>query len=381
MLLQSNKLKCVIFLFIMLMKKSFLIAILLFFCASIMAQAPKYSNEFLSIGVGARALGMSNAHVTSVNDVTSGYWNPAGLVHIKKDFQVGLMHAEYFAGIAKYDYGAFASKIDSSSAFAFSVIRFGVDDIPNTTELIDANGNINYDRIKSFSTADYAFLLSYARKAKIKGLNYGGNVKVIYRHVGEFANAIGFGIDAGAQYYYKGWQFGAMARDVTSTFNAWSYSLSTDVIEVFEATNNEIPENALEITLPKLILGAAKSIKISEKFNILSEANFDMSFDGKRNVLIKGDPLSIDPHLGIELGYNDLIFVRGGIGNFQEVTDVYLNEEFSYQINFGLGVKFRGVAIDYALSDIGDQSVALYSNIFSLRFDINKQTKTKTRFE
>ena len=40
--------------------------------------APKYSNEFLSIGVGASALGMSNSVVAGVDDVSSGYWNPVG---------------------------------------------------------------------------------------------------------------------------------------------------------------------------------------------------------------------------------------------------------------------------------------------------------------
>ena len=43
----------------------------------------KYSNEFLNIGVDASALGMSNAVVASSNDVNSGYWNPAGLVHLE----------------------------------------------------------------------------------------------------------------------------------------------------------------------------------------------------------------------------------------------------------------------------------------------------------
>ena len=168
---------------------------------------------------------MSNAYVSAVNDVTSGYWNPAGLVGIQTDFQADLMHAEYFAGIANYDYGAFATKIDSSSAFGLSLIRFGVDDIPNTTQLIDADGNIDFDRISSFSVADYAFLFSYARKSRMKGLRYGVNVKIIYRQIGDFAQAWGFGLDLGAQYSYKGWNFGAMARDVTSTFNAWSFSL------------------------------------------------------------------------------------------------------------------------------------------------------------
>ena len=88
------------------------------------------------------------------------------------------MHAEYFAGIAKYDYGSFAIKIDENSAAALSVIRFGVDDIPNTTELIDNQGNIDYNRITSFSAADYGILFSYARKLpSIEGLRLGANVK------------------------------------------------------------------------------------------------------------------------------------------------------------------------------------------------------------
>ena len=64
------------------------------------AQFYKYSNEFLAIGVGARSLAMSGSVIASTNDVTAGYWNPAGLAHIDKKFDLGLMHSEYFAGIA-----------------------------------------------------------------------------------------------------------------------------------------------------------------------------------------------------------------------------------------------------------------------------------------
>ena len=46
-------------------------------------------------------------------------------------------------------------------------IRFGVDDIPNTLNLVDADGNVNYDRITYFSVADYALLLSLAKKSKL----------------------------------------------------------------------------------------------------------------------------------------------------------------------------------------------------------------------
>src|SRR5262245_39145801 len=81
----------------------------------IKSQTRKYSNEFLNIGVGARALGMGNANVASTEGVNAGYWNPSGLLKQKNDLEVGLMHAEYFAGIAKYDYLGASKRIDSNS--------------------------------------------------------------------------------------------------------------------------------------------------------------------------------------------------------------------------------------------------------------------------
>jgi hypothetical protein len=81
------------------------------------------------------------------------------------------MHAEYFAGIAKYDYIGASKRIDSNSVAGISFIRFGVDNIPNTLELVDANGNVDYSRIKSFNAVDAAVLISYARNMqKVKRL-------------------------------------------------------------------------------------------------------------------------------------------------------------------------------------------------------------------
>ena len=66
---------------------------------------PKYSNEFLNIGVGARALGMGNVQVAIADDATSGFWNPAGLLQLQRKYNIALMHSELFAGIAKNDFG------------------------------------------------------------------------------------------------------------------------------------------------------------------------------------------------------------------------------------------------------------------------------------
>ena len=357
------------------MNKIYWILVFSFFSISIKSQlnAPKYSNEFLNIGVGARALGMGNAVVASSSDVTAGYWNPTGLLSTNTDLQLGLMHSEYFAGIAKYDFGAIAKTIDSASAFGVSFIRFGVDNIPNTTELIDAQGNLNYDRITYFSATDMALLFSYARKLS-PYLSIGGNVKIIHRKVGDFAQSWGFGLDGALSYQKDNWKLGVMTRDVTSTFNAWSYTLSDRMIEVFTLTENEIPENGLELTLPRVILAIAKQWDINTNFTFLSELDLDVTTDGKRNVLVVGDPFSIDPHLGVELGFKKIIYVRAGVNNTQKLVDINNKTTYSIQPNIGLGIKFKGLSLDYALTDIGDASVALYSNVFSLRFNLPSKT-------
>lgn len=332
--------------------------------------APKYSNEFMNIGIGARALGMSNAVVTSTNDATSGYWNPGHLTEIDNDIQISLMHSEYFAGIAKFDFGSVAKTIDEKSAFGVSFIRFGVDNIPNTTELIDAQGNVNYDRISYFSAADMAFLLSYGRKVKENWM-FGGSAKIIHRKVGDFASAWGFGFDLSSTYYTESWVFSCIARDVTSTFNSWNYELTDQMTETFLLTGNEIPQNSLELTLPRIILGASKNFDFNNNLSLLVELNTDITTDGQRNVLITGNPFSIDPHLGAELNINNYVFIRSGLGNIQKTYDLNNKSIVTIQPNIGIGLQIKGITIDYALTDIGDASVALYSNVFSLRINLN----------
>jgi hypothetical protein len=338
-----------------------------------LSQTPKYSNEFLSIGVGARALGMSNSFVSVADDATSGYWNPAGLTRIETNIQIALMHTEYFAGLAQYDYGSIAFNIDSKSAFGFSYLRFGIDDIPDTSELIDADGNINYDRIRSFSASDNAFFISYARLLN-PNLSLGINTKIIRRTAGSFASAWGFGLDAGIQYSYGNWNFGLMGHDITSTFNAWTYQLDDRMREVFTITGNEIPQNSLEITLPRLVLGASRSFLFADRIGLLATTDLFITTDGKRNVMIKGDPISIDPAAGLELNYKKIIYLRAGIGNYQEYSTPSEKNISSMQLNMGIGVVIKNIlALDYALTDVGDNSVALYSNVFSLRFDIKRR--------
>ncbi len=348
------------------------IAILLLFISLIThAQAVrKYSNEFMNIGVDAAALGMSNAVTAFTGDVNSGYWNPAGLLKIE-DSEASLMHASYFANIAQYDYAAYAKKIDDQSAWGVSLIRFGVDDILNTTQLIDSEGNIDYNRISLFSTADYGLTFSYARKMKLEGFQYGVNAKVIRRVIGDFANSWGFGFDAGLQFDKNDWHFGLMLRDITTTYNVWA--IDEDKFEAIqgavEGQNQELPEST-EITLPKAQLGIAKKFEINYDYSLLTAVNLNMQF-ARTNAVIASDAVSIDPAIGFEFGYTDLVFLRAGVGNFQNVAQLDGSSKVNFQPNIGLGFKYKGIQVDYALTDLGDQSAALYSNIFSVKVDLS----------
>lgn len=330
----------------------------------------KYSNEFLNIGVDAAAFGMSKAIVATSNDVNALYWNPSGLINVE-DYQGALMHAEYFEGIAKYDYAAFAMPIDDRSALGISIIRFGVDDILNTTQLIDSNGNIDYNRISLFSAADYALNLAYARSTAIEGLNIGFNTKIVRRIIGDFASSWGFGFDAALQYTKNDWQYGLMLRDVTTTFNSWSFDEDEfDTIkDAIPGQNQEIPESN-EITIPKAQLGVARYFELNEQFNLLAEVDLNLSF-AETNDIISSSFVSITPALGFQLDYDKVVFLRAGVGNFQNELQFDNTEDLSIQPNFGVGFKIKGIQIDYALTNIGSVGNALYSNIFSIKVDFS----------
>ncbi len=346
----------------------------------------KYSNEFLSIGSGARGIALGNA-VTALNgDINSAFYNPAGLLEIQDNLQVSLMHAEWFAGIGKYDYigvgGPMVSKTPESTkkrAMAGTFIRFGVDNIANTLNLYDEDGAINYDNITKLSAADYAIMFSYAETFTDK-LSLGANVKIIHRRLGRIANSWGFGVDLGAKYKLnESFTLALMAKDLTSTFNAWSFNLNQDEIDALITTNNEVPTNSIEITKPRLQFGIGYQKRFN--FNNSEEArksvgvafglDFDITTDGKRNVLLSANPISVNPAAGLELDYAKLLFLRGGISNFQKSTTLTDKEFLAMQPSAGLGIRLWNVRLDYTFSNLGDQQEKNYSHVVSLLWKID----------
>ena len=92
------------------------------------------------------------------------------------------------------------------------------------------------------------------------------------------------------------------------------------------------------------------------------------------NTVISSNAISIDPKLGLELAYNNVFFVRGGINNFQQALDdrdtTNQKKIWIYQPSIGAGFRIGDVEIDYAFTNLANQSNPLYTHVFSLKVDM-----------
>lgn len=330
------------------MKKMSFLLILFFVPIISSAQTfGKYAGEFMSIGIGGRALGVGSAYAALANDVTAGYWNPAGIARMEYP-QIAISHDERFGNLINYDYAAFAFPSGANTislesqemeynatSFGISIIRLGVDGIPDTRKawadsnsngLFDDGANLrpDYNAITFFNASDWVVYGTYAKQHS-GSFFYGANVKLIRRNVGEF-HGTGIGFDIGAQYLLtESFILGANLQDATTTFISWNTGTS-------------------ELISPTLKLGAAYMLEI---FNgkLTPALGTDVRFENRKfSAVANVGPISFDPQAGIEFDYKNVVAVRAGYNDIGNLT-------------LGAGIHLRKLDIDYSFAkfDAADQ--------------------------
>ena len=309
----------------------------------------KYSGEFLAIGVGGRPLGMGGAYVSMANDVSAGYWNPGALALVNYP-QMILMHDERFGNLVNYDYGAVAIPFGPSVSLGLSIIRLGVDNVPDTRNaLIDLMGTgyfvpgdrIDYSKITFFNAADWAFMITYSKKQNDK-LSYGVNMKIISETLAE-GSAWGIGFDAGAVYNIRpNFRVGANLMDITTTYLAWNTGTK-------------------ELITPTAKLGTSYDISIFGTSRITPAMDFDVRFENRQYAsLAHVGPVSMDMHAGLEYGFKNLFAIRVGYNDVKQLT-------------LGAGIKLPKLNIDYSFAKFDNTDQLGNTHRISVMFTLDDE--------
>ena len=336
----------------------------------------KYGAEFLAGGVDARALGMGGAYVGLADEVSAGYWNPAGL-HGLSYPEIGYMHVERFAGAVSFDYGGVAMPVTARSTVGVSVFRSGVNDIVNTLAAWNPDRGQplpDYEsRITRFSAADWALFVSYSR-AVGERLSVGVNFKGIHRSIGDFANAWGYSMDVAARYRAGPYRLGVVVRDVTTMLQSWSVNPGAFEVncinpideQPFDACLNEdgtliennaaryqavfdqrIPQGGTALVLPVARLGSGAVWPVGDGHTLTVGLDVDVAVDGRRAFVPNVGDVSFRPRLGMAFRYAGVVELRGGVQRLQVGDPIGVDLTPSV----GAGLDLEQVSVDFSFGD------------------------------
>ena len=336
----------------------------------------KYGAEFLAGGVDARALGMGGAYVGLADEVSAGYWNPAGL-HGLSYPEIGYMHVERFAGAVSFDYGGVAMPVTARSTVGVSVFRSGVNDIVNTLAAWNPDRGQplpDYEsRITRFSAADWALFVSYSR-AVGERLSVGVNFKGIHRSIGDFANAWGYSMDVAARYRAGPYRLGVVVRDVTTMLQSWSVNPGAFEVncinpideQPFDACLNEdgtliennaaryqavfdqrIPQGGTALVLPVARLGSGAVWPVGDGHTLTVGLDVDVAVDGRRAFVPNIGDVSFRPRLGMAFRYAGVVELRGGVQRLQVGAPIGIDLTPSV----GAGLDLEQVSVDFSFGD------------------------------
>ncbi len=334
------------------LNKLFIFLVLVAFTAAHSQELTKSGTtaaSFLKIGVGPRAIGMGGAFTATANDMSSMYWNPAGMA-MNYNNEAFFNHVDWFADM-KCDYAAIGSHLPGIGTVGAFVNVFSMDEMNvRTLEAPEGTG-------ERFSAGGIAIGVNFARELT-DNFSIGFNVKYISEHIWHMS-ATGFALDAGTMYKIPILNELRIAASITN-FGTKMKMTGRDILIVHAVNgtggnyiNTEIQLDSYDLPLIFRAGVAADVIKYGE-------SRFTAAIDA-----IHPNDHYEAINCGGEYSWNDIIMVRAGYKSL-------FQKESEEGVTFGVGIHYRVMSaallkVDYAYEDFGRLTSVHYFS-FGVKF-------------
>ena len=306
------------------------------------------TEDIFAYGAGARAIAMGRTFVGLADDVSTVYWNPAGLYNIDQK-TLTIYYSQLFEG-SMYGYLGYAHPTADYGSFGIGIMSLYTGDI-------QGYDSSSY-QLSSFSSTRMKFLVSYANQLPWFPLSYGVSVKMNLSSIENYS-ATSFNFDLSLQYNIikRSFRDRALGRGSDDTELQVGLVFRNLLNKTGERLNLEEDEENYE-----LVLGVAfkKSINSIISTRVLA----DVSFYEERPALFS---------IGTEVTLYSNYYIRMGYA---------LDSGFS----FGAGIRLSDLEFDYALGfrDLGAaHNVSISWRFGRGRVDVlrDREAKIKKRIQ
>lgn len=293
------------------------------------------SAAFLEIGVNARAEAMGGAYSAMQGNVDMIYWNPAGLAFVKG---IGgtFSNTEWLAETS-FNFASLAIPIPAvNGVLASSFTTLGVPE----QDVRSYNGDLTGEK---YDARDYAVNVALGVRLT-DNFSFGVTSKYINQRIWS-ESAVGFSFDFGVSYKapIDGLTMGSSISNFGDGLSIGGKNL-TDIIDPDETnegvTNIPVTYDTDEFPLPQIF-----------RFGLAYELKRDLFSSTTSVDLMHPTGSTESMNLGTELGFKELIFVRGGYQNLFERDHIN-------GLTLGMGIQYKlnnreTFVFDYAWSDWG----------------------------
>lgn len=321
--------------------------------------------NFLQIGVGARAMALGGAGTTLGSGLSSLYWNTAAIAGVEGP-AIGVSTADLYANSGlSHTFAGIVIPI-GDGALAASVSYFSSGEIERTTEAYPEGNDPTFGAVIEWSGT--AIALHYARRITDR-LSVGVAGKFVEEGI-DLASANYLGFDVGALFDVGvfGLTLGAAVTNVGTEGRFEGGVISAQIPEereTFDAAGDRtVRHDTDDMQLPTALHFSVRSSLLGPPEALLQpNANHDLRVYAQ---VLDAIDTNIQTSLGIEYGFRNRFFVRGGKRFMNESQAPW---DFSDGLSGGLGIRWpllnREIAFDYAYVSMG---LLRHTQLFSLEF-------------